>query len=295
MGTPSAAVFAQLGIAATSPVNVFYDFVSESMGKRGSIIEHNGLRGTRSRHGGRTRQGIYRIGGTIVMEPSPEELATLLPWILGAVASGTTFALAETIPSRYVTIDKVAKVMEYAGCYVARATFSAGENSPLRMELEIVGKTETIGNAGSFPSATYGNTPPFTLHDTASGVTLSGTGSRAIKSWSMTVDNGLIVAFNNSQSANELVAGDRMVSTSIVTPYSSSETDLYDQAAAGAAATVVFTNGAYSCTFAFANLQVPADTPGAGGRGAEIALGLNGMARMASTTRELIVTLDSTP
>lgn len=292
----SASVFAQLGISASNPVNVGYDMLRETVGKRGTVHEHDGMRGTRSRNGGRTRAGIYAVGGSLFLRPTPEELATLLPWILGADASGTTFALAETIPERYVSIDRVAKVHTYDGCKVARAIFTGGEGSPLDLEIQIVGKTETQGNAGTFPSLTFGNTGPFEFYDAASGVTLAGTGSRAIKSFQLTIDNGLIVTYNNSQSAQNIVAGDRMVSVSYSTPYSSSETDLHDQAAAGAAATFTFTHvAAYSLSFAVANLQIPAETPSAPGRGAEIVLGGNGMARMSGSTRELIVTLDSTP
>lgn len=285
----SASTLGQLSLGGAA-----YDYISSTLGKRGTIIEHNGLRGTRSRHGGRTRQGIYTVGGTIVMEPSPEELATLLPKILGANASGTTYALAETIPEFDIIEDKIAKVATYEDCKVNRATFTSGENQPLRLSLDIVGKTESIGAAGSLTGLSHGNTGPFVFHDTASGVTLSGTGSRAIKSFSLTIDNMILAPFNNSQTASFLVAGDRMVSLSLTTPWSSDETDLYDQAAAGAAATITFSYANYSLSFALANLQVPAETPGNPGRGGEMVLSVGGLARMASTTKELIVTLDST-
>lgn len=288
----SASTLAKLGISESNPVDAAFDFISESVGKRGSIVEHDGIRGTRSRQGERTRAGTYSVGGTISMQPSPEELAALLPWILGAAASGTTYALAETLSSRYVTIDKVAKVCTYAGCYVNRATFSSGENSPLSLELEIVGQTETVGNAGTFPSLLNGNTGPFVHHD-ATGTFVSG--SRSFKRASLTIDNRLIVAHNNSQSASFIVPGDRMISVSLETPWSSAEVDLHDQAAAGYAATLSYAYNNYSLSFALANLQVPSNTPEVGGRGQEITLKIEGMARMASTTKELVVTLDSTP
>lgn len=282
----------KLGISASNPVDQQFDFISESVMKRGTNIDHLGLRGTRSHSSERVRSSNFSVGGTISMQPCPEELALLLPWILGANASGTTFALAETLPSRYVTIDRGAKVFTYAGCKVARATFTASEGSPLSLDLEIVGTTETVGNSGTFPSLTPNDTPPFMFHDAVASLVSS---SRSFKSFRCVVDNGLLVAYNNSQSASFIEAGDRVVSVDMTTPYSSSETDLYGQAVAGAAATVTFTNGNYSCAFAFAALQVPDNSPTITTKNGEVVLSLSGIARRTTATRELIVTLDSTP
>lgn len=282
---------AQLGISANNPTDAAFEFLSESLKKQGTIVDPGGIRGIRGHTSERTRAGNYTVGGAIEMMPSPEELAALLPWILGANASGTTYALAETVPERYVQIDRVAKVFTYDGVKVNRATFSGSEGTPLKLSLDLVGKTETVGNAGTFPSLTLGLTQPFMF---AEGVFTIQSSARAVKEFSVTVDNALNVAFNNSVTASRITAGDRMVTTSFLTPYTSSETALYGQALAGGAATIVIAFANYSLTFTFGTLQFPDESPTVAGKG-EIPLRMNGTARRLSTTAELSVTLDSTP
>ena len=280
-----------LGISASNPVDAQFEFITDSLQKLGAILETGGIRGTRSHPVERTRTGNYQVRGQLVLEPSPEELALLLPWILGAAASGTTYALAETVPERYITIDRIAKVFTYAGVKVDRATFSAREGEILRLSLDLVGKTETVANAGTFPALTIGATAPFIFTDGAFTMQAS---ARSVKDVEIVIDNRLEVQFNNSTTASFIDATDRMVSVNVSTPYTSSETDLYAQALAGAAGSFVFTNGGYSLTFAFAKLQVADQSPVVAGK-QEIPLRMAMVARKSATTNELIVTLDSTP
>ena len=282
----------KLGISAANPVDASFDFVSESLRLAGANISHDGIHGLRGEQAERIRATNYSVGGGISMQPCPEELAALLPWAFGAVASGTTFALAETLPSRYVTIDRVAKVFAYAGCVVNSATFEASEGSPMSLSLEVVGTTETVGNSGTFPSLTNTLTTPFMFHDTA--ITIAGN-SEAIKNFRLTVSNNLVVAYNNSQSASFIVPGPRSVTLELTTPYSSSETDLYALAVGGVAVVITLTNGGYSLVFTIAKWQVPTQSPTVGGKGSEIGLTLAGVCRRSSTTQELVTTLDSTP
>lgn len=282
----------KLGISASSPVDASFDFISESLRLVKSHISHDGIHGKRGEQAERIREGIYTVGGSISMQPCPEELAALLPWALGANASGTTFALAETLPSRYITIDRAAKVPTYTGCCVNSINFQASEGSPMNVTFDIVGKTETIGDAASFPNLTNTLTTPFMFHDAA--VTIAGN-SEAIKSFNLTVNNNLLTTFNNSQSAANIVPGPRSVTLELTTPYSSSETDLYDLAVTGVAVVITLTNGNYSIVFSIAKWQVPAQSPNISGKGAEITLPLAGICRRSSTTQELVVTLDSTP
>lgn len=287
----SMGALSKLGISASNPVDAQFEFLSENIRKTGNIVDTGGIRGTRSHPSERTRAGNYTIGGTLSMEPGPEELALLLPWVLGAAASGTTFALAETVPSRYITIDRIAKVMTYAGCYVNRATFRASEGTPLRLDIDVVGQTETVGDAATFPSLSLQTSAPFIFTD---GVFSLQSGNRSVKELTVVIDNALAVAFNNSASASTIDASDRSVTTTLSTPYTSSETALYGQALAGAAATYTFTNGAYSLLFTFATLQFPDRSPVVQNKG-EVVLQLEGTARTLSTTKELVITLDSTP
>lgn len=288
----TAGFLGQLGISASNPVDAAFEFTSESLKKTGANIEHEGIAGTRSHRSERIRANNYNVGGSISMTPCPEELAALFPWILGANASGTTYAVAETVPERYVTLDRGAKVFTYDGVKVNRATFTASEGTPLTLELDLVGKTETIGNSGTFPSLTITKTAPFMFYDAVASL---ASASEAFKSFRLTIDNNLLTTFNNSQSASNIVAGDRKVTCELTTPYTSDETSLYGQAVAGIAADITFTNGAYSCLFSMVKLQVPDNGPTVTTKNGEVVLSISGVARMSSTTRELVVTLDSTP
>lgn len=280
-----------LGIDSANPVTKGFEFDNCTLGKTGEIIDSSGMRGTRSHFAARTREGNQTIQGTIELTPSPEELALLLPWILGANASGTTYALADTLPSRFVTVDKGAKVKTYAGCVVNKATFSGSSGMPIKLSLDVVGKTETVANAGTFPAVTYQNTAPFMF--AGSTLTLLST-ARNVRDFTLVVDNMLEVQFYNSATASSITPKDRQVSFSCNVPYTSSETDLYDQALAGSAATYALTYSNYSMTFSFATLQFPSISPPVPSR-QELVLSLNGVARKVGSTNELIVTLDSTP
>jgi hypothetical protein len=282
----------RLGISASNPVDAAFDYISSSLKKTMTHMSHDGIHGKRSEQSERVREGTYSVSGSITMEPCPEELALLLPWILGTNASGTTFALAETIQTRYITEDKVGKVMTYAGCAVNRAVFSASQGGKMTLQLEIVGTTETVGDAGSFPSLTNTLTQPFMFHDTVSTL---NSNAEAIKAFTLTINNNLIVTFNNSQTATNIVAGPRTVELDLTTPYSSSEIDLYDMGVGGVPAVLALTNGNYSLTFTAAKWQVPEETPENSGKGSELVLPLRGICRRSSTTQELVTVLDSTP
>ena len=90
------------------------EFISESFVENEERVDSEGIRGTRSRHGERVHAGLRRVGGSIVLNPSPGELDTLLPYILGAAESTDSFAVADTLPDFQLMIDRVAKVFTYA-------------------------------------------------------------------------------------------------------------------------------------------------------------------------------------
>ena len=286
----SAAVFGKVGIGTSSTVDTALEVLSCSLRKQGQILEHEGIRGTRSRQSERAAPGTYSISGQIVCQPCPEELASILTWSGFSVAS-TTYSLTETLTSRYVDVYTGADKGLYGGVYVNRITLSSSENSPLTCTLDLVGQTETRSTS-SFPAVTYTNSRPF-MHHEVTGTFVSS--SRAVKSVNVTIDNALIVAFNASQSANAIFPGNRNVAVSYTTPWTSAETDMYGQSVAGSAATIAYAYGGYSLSMAFAALQVPDSGPVISRIGSEIVGEFSGMARKSGSTAELIITLDSTP
>jgi hypothetical protein len=287
----AANVFGQMGWATSGTADTPISFLSESLRKVGANTSDDGIRGTRSEASERIRSSIYTVAGTILMEPNCTELVDIIKWC-GFSQSSTTYSLTETLTSRDVTIDRIAKVFTYAGCYVNRAVFSSSEGTPLRVSLDLIGQTETVANAATFPSLTHSLAAPYMHHDAVCSLVSS---ARQFKSATVTFDNMLIAAFNNSQSAQNITPGGRKVMVNMVTPYSSSETALYAQAVAGTAATITYTQGATSLLFSFATLQVPDNSPVLTNKNGETVLELNGQARTSSTTKECIITFDSTP
>lgn len=272
-------------------------FVSETIAKRGVIVTRDGIRGTREDVADDSRTGPYAVAGQLVLEPTPEDLAIWFPRILGKAAVGTTYDLDETLPSFTLTIDRIAKVFTYAGCKVARATFSGSSGGLLRLALDIVAQSEAVANAGTFPSLTAGITQPYIFSDLV--MTLQAAAKKPA-SFELTIDNGLITdRFLNGLTIVSLPEGPRTIGLSVVLPYATGtgttgNTDLYGQALAGAAGSLVFTNAGYSTQFNFGTLQVPDNSPTASSK-AEIPLNLEMVARKTGSTPSLRVIHDSTP
>jgi hypothetical protein len=267
------------------------EFVSETLQKRLTILETAGLRGTRSHPAERTRDGTYTVGGTLRFHATPALLDLLLPRILGADEASDLFAVAETLGEFDVLLDRVAKRFVYGGCKVGRAIFAGRAGGLLELALDLVGKTEST-SATAFPAIAPPTDPPYVFQDGT--LTLLGSSRRMIE-FALTIDNGLVPRFTNSQSATDVFSTDRLVTLECRTPLSADEIDLYGQNVGGAgAATLAFVNGGYSTSFAIPKLQFPDTSPTVGGKG-EITLHLRGTARRSGSTNELAITHDSTP
>jgi hypothetical protein len=295
MATPSMGHQSKLGIDSASPVTKQFDFKRCTIGKQATLINHQGMRGSRSHVQNVVAAGPYTVGGLTLMDAKPDDLDLLLPAILGAAEASDVFALAETLPVRTITVDKVAKVATYAGMKVNRATFRAARET-LELEIDWQGKTETIADAGTFPSiaASLSNQQPYVYHQ---GVLTVDGAAIALKNVEVTIDNALLLdGYNNSQSRSHLPEGDRIITLTCDAPYTSDETAFYDFALAGAAGTLVYTHptNGLSLTFSFANLKVPTQVVAIASRTGEIPLRLPFQAFMSGSTRELIVTNDNT-
>jgi hypothetical protein len=284
-----------VGIDTVNPTTQAFEVLSCDLKASGSHHDPSGLRGIRDHQSERVRGGNTAVRGTIEMEPSPEEWALLLPWILGGTPVGTSFPIADVLSSRFVQVDRVAKVHTYASVYVNSATIRGSEGLPVSLSLDLIGTTETEGNAGTFPAITPLNTPPFMF---AEGVLTLLSSARSFQDFTLTINNALDVKFFNSPTATRIRPTDRIVTFDAMVPYDTVNADLYNQAVAGAAATLVFTppapHAGYSMTVTFGTLQFPHETPTISGR-SELMLPLRGVARRLSTTPSIAFTLDSTP
>lgn len=269
-----------------------YEFVSESVQKKGKILDTDGIRGTRSHHVARTRPGTYEIGGSITLHPSPADLDLLLPRILGAAEVADTFDLAETLPLFGILIDRVAETFEYTDCKVSKATFKGSSGGLVELVLEILGTMEVTGT--TFPALTLDTSAAAAPYVFSDGVLTLAAAARKMMDFELVIDNGLNARFTNSQSATSITPQDRTITLKTTNPFTADEADLYGQAVEGAAGTLVLTNGGMSTTFTFAALQVPDMSPVVGGK-QEIPLTLEMTARMIGATNELVVTHDSVP
>lgn len=283
----------QLGIGTADPVDTRYDYLSENLQCVEEFVDTGGLRGTRSHVIERVRAGMRRIQGTITMQPTAVELAALLPWILGAAASGTTFALADTLTSRYVTVDRGGKVFTYSGCLIDSATFRCGQGQPLQLVLNVVGSDEAVANAGTFPALSIDvATNAFMMTDLAISIASTAYNSREFE---LTIENNVDKErfFNSQTLSTGTKAMDRHVRTRLSLPYGDA-TAVYNTGAGGVAMTATFTNGLVSLLLSMVKVAFPRRSPTVPGR-QEIMVPLEGIAYRSAATLELVATLDSTP
>jgi hypothetical protein len=295
MSGQSQGAFSRLAMDAVLPFDTSsepYNFLTEDLVADRQLIDDGdeNLRGTRSHLQDRVNDGPVFVGGPINMNPTPEELDDLFPRILGAAAVGNVFSLAETVPAFQVMIDRVAKVHTYTTCYVNRAIFSGRKGKPIRLQLQIIGTDESEASSGSFPVITDSVEQPYVFNE---GVLTLISATRLFDRFILVIDNRLEREFNNSLTATDITAADRGIFLATSTPYTSDETTLYTTpvgSVAGTAGTLVFTKGAQSTTFTFANLKSFPRSPSVVRGKRQIRLPLRYKAFETANTKELEVT-----
>jgi hypothetical protein len=273
------------------------EFVSHNIKETIAIEDDDGMRGTRTRASERVAMGNITIAGSITFQPSPAEWEVLLPYLLGGPASSGTFALADTLPDMFLMVDHVAKVNTYL-LRVTSGTISGEPGKKIKLMLNVVGKTLTIGNAGTFPGtvpAIDTTSRPYMMYDLASGITIAGV-AYSIDKFELQIDNKIEPTYMQGQTATDLEPTDRIISLGIQTKYTSTETVLHNAARTGTVqgASVGFTNGGVSLTMTFAGLVATAESPQVPGR-QHLRLPLNYHAYGVGTTKEMVLTSDSTP
>lgn len=301
-GDPSKGTQARYAFDSATPFDgssVPLELSSETLGKKVTIFDTEGMRGTRSHHSARTRFGNNDVSGAITWHPSPADLDDWLSRIMGAAEVADAFDFAETLPEFVCLIDRVADVYQYTGCKVSKATFRGSAGSGIELSLDVLGKTET--DAQSYPGTvpalgTAANDAPYMFSD---GVLTLQSGTREIFDFECVIDNVCLARFVNATDATDILETDRIVTLGVNLGFydgtgggSDGNEDLLDQALAGATGTLVFTNGGMSTTFTFGVLQSPTISPTVTGRG-EIPMTLEMTARMTGSTNELVITHDS--
>ena len=154
-------------VGTASPPTRALDVLVDGVRRTRTIVDLNGLKGTRSRYAARARPSLLPVGGALSLYPTPVELSTLLPLILGGTPSGTSYPLAETLPTFNYWSARNSQIYKYAQCGVSRATFSARQGEGLLLSMDIVGTTEdSATSVTSFPAfAIDTTTKPFMFHE----------------------------------------------------------------------------------------------------------------------------------
>lgn len=291
----------KLGIDSASPVTKRFNFMSDGVVLTEEHVQTAGNFGSRSEPSERVRTGLKRVAGAIVLQPNPVELNNLLEWIMGGTplvgtpAGKTTFPLADTLPTRFITSDRGSKVLTYDTCAVAKATFRSTQGGPLSLTIDVIGKDETIGNSGTFPAINIDITQlPFMHQDLV--LTINAVAHKC-PDFEMVVDNMIDAErFFNSSTLTSVQPTGRIVTLNTKLPYGDSSA-AYNLASAGVAADATFTNGNLSLQFVLPALHVPRQSPPIDGRN-EVFLPIAAVARkigvVAGTTDELSAILDLT-
>lgn len=296
----SIGTFGKFGIGAASPVTQRLQYANESLLREDEVIDGNGIRGTRSSDIEMVSDSIIRVRGPVNLIPTAVELAAVLEWIMGGTPTGTptvTYPLADTIPTKFVTIDRKAKVFTYTGVGVKKATFRAAKGTNLTLQLDLVGMTASApANAGTFPNLTLDKTTkPWVFHQLILDV--DGTANVSCASFELSVDNMIDEErFFNSQTLTAVNALDRVVMFSTAVPYGD-YTALHaamNAGSGGLSATAVFTCNGQVLTFSLPAVAIPWKDPETPGR-VELMLPLAGRAYRSGTTDELSITLNPTP
>lgn len=290
--------YSKLGIGTTSTVDKRIRFKQETFVAKGEVLFGEGITGTLDSQIEFCRNGAIRVAGPVEMTPNAVELSYLLEWIMGGTPTGTPavaypLTQANTLPEKYVTIDRVAKVFTYDGVKVSKATFKASQGGPLDLSLDLIGKTETVATAGSFPaiSINTGN-GPFIFQDLV--LSIGGTTVKP-KELTVTVDNMLTAdRFLNSQTVVTIDQPDRKITLDTMVPYGDYYAIYSTLGASGLAAVATFTNAGAVLIISLTKVAIPAMTPNVPGK-SEVMLRFTGDVYASGATPSASISLNPGP
>ena len=321
-GEHSQGAFAKLLIEPGAGAHTFdgsslaIEFLSETMSDHGRMGGNNGIRGTLRREAARTRQLTGFVFGEITMYVSPNDLDRLALNVFGMAAQvgtpvgSTTFTLDDTLPYFGMLIDTDSGIttspatFQMTDCMISDWELSAraprfgeeGEPEMVLLRMGIIGSSVGLATAwpGSAPAVPFAEVDrPYQFADSDSGITLSGA-VRAVQAFKLKVDMKTFAKYTNSLTAHSHRATARDITAAFQLPWNDDNDDLYNQAVAGAAGSLVFTNGAFSSTFNLGRFQVPNNTPIVRGK-TEVPLNISGIVGGTGSTADLVLINDTTP
>jgi len=279
----------KMGIGTTSTVDLPLIFESENIARSQKYEDDRGITGTVQEYNEHARVTEEDYSGTIELPCTPDNLRYLLPPVLGAAASGTSFPLAETVPARYLSIDRGARVFTYLG-YFGKMVIKGQAGQKIRMSVDFVGKSLSVDSAGTFPSLSMPTNPPYAFQD----VTLSlESSSRKPNDFELTIDRALDAVRRNALAPDIIQATALKVMLASTIQWNDDNYDILTTT--GAAGSVTLTNGGLSCTFSMATLLADQKDPSIPDKTSLVPLKVNLQAKRTSSTAILVVTNDYTP
>jgi hypothetical protein len=256
------------------------------------ILNATGLMGTRRKDESRTRFAPYSVSASQSCEPSPLFLAT---WLFRAMGGGSigSPSLADALPVFGSLQDKGGDVYQYLGCKASKLKLSGKAGGLVDCTVDIIGKSEdttvTSFVGAALPSGDSAS-EPFQHADLV--LTLAGS-ARKVLDFDFELNNNCKGRFVNSLTADEIMEGERLITLSGTSVFSSTEAgNLYGLTKEGAAGSLVLTNGTVSVTLTFARVQIPDNS--ARSQGGEIILPFQAQVRGTALGAEFTATIDST-
>lgn len=269
------------------------EFLSSGLKQTTEIVADEGIRGTRSRVMERLALGNISVGGTIEFNPTPAELAFLLPLVTGS--STTATVLTDALADVTIVVDSKTVLDTYVG-RMNKFTFTGEPGEKMKLSADFVGKTRTAGTGGTLAGTPDVSVRPYMFYDAGSGITIGGTVYQ-IDKFEFSIDNKIVPTYMMGQTVTDLEPTDRIVMLSLQSKFNAAENALLVLNEAGPViaspltASIAFTDGANSVTFTFAALVAPPETISIPNRAGKLRLPLNYQCYRAATSLEVVPVL----
>ena len=238
------------------------EFVSCDIKETRDLVEDDGLRGSRTRQMERVAQGQIHIGGSITMQPTPSEMAVVLPLVMGA-GSLITDVMSDTT----VVLDTGTQASTYTGRF-SKMTMSGQPGKKVTVKLDFVGKSSSFGAGGTSGTLDIANRPY--MFSDSGGITING-GVYSIDKFEFVIDNKIEPTYMQGQYPTDIEPTDRICTLGIQTRYTT-EQALLTLAQAGPVigsplvGSIGFTNGSNSMSFTWGAMVAKSETVTVPGR-----------------------------
>lgn len=286
---------AKVGIGNSVPSTTALQILSESLTRQATLVDLTGLRGTRAHAANRVRVAGQTVGGTVNFQPTPVEMAAILPYALGGTPAGTSYPLAEALAAFALQIVRSDNIrFDYTGLRVNTLAITSSPGNVVGFSVNLFGTARATGAASGFPALSFDNTTlPFMHSDSVGAFVVNGL-TIDLFDFSLTLDNAVQGRACNSLTPTLVYSTDRNVTWNCTVPYGDGES-LLGLSAAGVPVSITFTNGTVSLAISSPKVAFAEQDPNVGGRD-ETRLPLTGNARYSSVPGdEISFVLDSTP